>query len=114
MCFMLFVYSVLNFMSCLETFHCNICVIISYISTKYSISYKKTDKPDYKCDYKWLRVTTRDYQWLRVTMSDYEWLQATRIDYEWLRARLQVTTSEKEWLQAITSEAKNDYNWDWQ
>ena len=52
------------------------------------VSYKKTDKPEYK----WLRVTSSDstdyepdYEWLQVTTRDYE------PDYEWL----QVTTSQR-------------------
>ena len=51
----------------------------------FDISYKKTDKPDYK----WLRVTTTDYE------PDYEWQQVTTSvyepDYEWL----QVTASQR-------------------
>ena len=52
-----------------------------------TISYKKTNKADYK----WLRVTMTDYNWLGarlwVTTCDYE------PGYEWIRARPRVSTS---------------------
>ena len=73
------------------------------------ISYKKTDKPDYK----WLQVTTSDYKWLRtrirVTTGDYKWVQVTTSDYEPEYELLQVTTSQTKikmpqlWMKRIFS-----------
>ena len=55
------------------------------------VSFKKTDKSDYK----WLRFR------VPVTMSDY------KLDYEWLRVRLRVTKSDYKWLQVTTSQKQN-------
>ena len=57
---------------------------IKTLNWKSTISYKKTDKPDYK----WQRVTTSDYKRSQVTTSDYKGLRVTTSDYEWLQVRL--------------------------
>ena len=103
------------------------------------VSYKKTDKREYKWlrarlrvtasdyepEYEWLRVITSDYKRLKLTTSDYEpdyvWLQATTSDYEWLRvttsdhkllrARLRVTTSDYKCLRRTTNDYQSSYEW---
>ena len=67
------------------------------------VSYKKTDKPDYKwlrltkSDYKRLQVTMSDYKpnykWLRVTTRGYKWLRVTTNDYKRLRVKIRMTTT---------------------